>query len=146
MIRVENSTVINRPVHEVFAYMTEPKNLPEWNSLLLEARAEGPVRQGTKIHTVAKFLGRKMESTSEVIEYETNKKFVAKTPSPFPITNTTLLEAEGGGTKVIAVFEGEPGGFFKLGEPIVARIAKKQRQAQFDTLKEILEAQVPAKA
>ncbi len=45
-----------------------------------------------------------------------------------------------------ASVEADVGGFFKLGEPIVARIAQKQFQTVLDTLKEILEAQVPAKA
>ncbi len=42
------------------------------------------------------------------------------------------------------VFEGEPGGFFKVGEPLLVRIAKKQIQAQLDTVKELLEARTPA--
>ena len=35
-------------------------------------------------------------------------------------------------------------GFFKIGEPILVRIAKKQFQAQLDTMKELLEAPTPA--
>ncbi len=104
------------------------------------------MRRGTKVHQVAKFLGRKMELTAEVTEYEPNKKFSTKTSAPFPLTITNLFEAAGGGTRLTAIGEAEVGGFFKLGEPIVARIAQKQFQAQIDTLKEILEAQVPAKA
>jgi hypothetical protein len=55
-----------------------------------------------------------------------------------------MFEAAGKGTQVRAVFEGEPGGFFKVGEPILARIAKKQFQVQLDTVKELLEARTPA--
>ncbi len=146
MIKVESTTVINRSVAEVFAYMSNQENVPEWNSLVLESKAEGPMRRGTKVHQVAKFLGRKIELTSEVTEYEPNKKFAAKASAPFPLTITNVFEAAGGGTRVMATAEGEVGGFFKLGEPIVGRIAQKQFQAQLDTLKEILEAQVPAKA
>jgi hypothetical protein len=106
--------------------------------------SETPVRVGTKIQQRARFLGRKIESTSEVIQHEPNKRFVTQTDKPFSLTITNTFEPEGGGTRVVVGLEGEPGGFFRLGEPIVARIAKKQLQAQLDTVKELLEAQVPA--
>jgi uncharacterized protein YndB with AHSA1/START domain len=145
MVKFEVSVRINRPVEEVFAYMEDPKKLPEWNSIVEEATpTETPVRVGTKIQQRAKFLGRKIESTSEVVQHEPNKRFVTQTDKPFSLTITNTFEPEGGGTRVVVTLEGEPGGFFRLGEPIVGRIAKKQLQAQLDTVKELLEAQVPA--
>ena len=143
-MKFEISTHINRPVAEVFKYMTDPAKLPEWNSVVEEASAtETPVRVGTKVQSKARFLGRKIEGTFVVTEHELNKRFANKAEKPFPLTVTNTFEAEGGGTKVVAIFDGEPGGFFKIGEPILARIAKKQFQAQLETAKELLEAQVP---
>jgi len=145
MVKFEISAHINRPLAEVFKYMADPTKLPEWNSIVEEATAsETPIRVGTRVQQRARFLGRKIEWTLEVTEHELNKRFVQKTEKPFPFAVTNTFEAEGGGTKVIAGLEGEPGGFFKIGEPILTRIAKKQFQAQLDTAKELLEAQVPA--
>ncbi len=141
MVKFEISVQINRPVAEVFKYMDDPTKLPEWNSIVEESRpSETPIRVGTKIHSRARFLGRKIESTFDVVEHEPNKRFVSKTDKPFPFTQTVNFQAEGGGTRLVSTFEGDPGGFFKLGEPILARIAKKQFQAQLDTVKELLEA------
>jgi uncharacterized protein YndB with AHSA1/START domain len=145
MVKFEISAHINRPVSEVFKYMADPAKLPEWNSIVEESTpSETPVRVGTRIHERARFLGRKIESTAEVIEHEPNKRFTTKTDKPFPLTISNAFEVEGSGTKVVVALEGEPGGFFKVGEPILVRIAKKQLQAQLDTAKELLEAQVPA--
>ena len=145
MVKSETSVHINRPVTEVFKYLSDPTKLPEWASMFDEAKAsETPIRVGTKIETRAGFLGRKMESTYEVIEHEPNKRFVTKTDKPFPLKRTDSYESEGGGTKVVVVLEADPGGFFRLAEPILSRIMKKQGQAQLDTVKEILEAEVPA--
>jgi len=144
MVKFEISTHINRPVGEVFKYLADPTKLPEWNSVVEEATpSETPVRVGTKIQTRARFLGRKIDSPTVVSEFELNKRYTNKSEKPFPLTITNTFEAEGGGTKVVAIFDGEPGGFFKVGEPILARIAKKQFQAQLETAKELLEAQVP---
>ena len=145
MVKFEVAVEINRPIDEVFAYMADPTKTPEWNSIVEEARpSETPVRRGTTISSRARFLGRKIDSTFEVVEYVPNKTFVQRTDKPFAFTITNVFEAAGKGTRVKGAFEGEPGGFFKLGEPILARIAKKQFQAQLDTAKELLEARTPA--
>ena len=145
MVKFEVAVEINRPIGEVFAYLDDPTKMPEWNSLVEEARpSETPVRRGTTISTRARVLGRKIESTLEVVEHVPNETVVQRMDKPFPFTITNVFEAAGKGTRVKTVFEGEPGGFFKLGEPILARILKKQSQAQADTVKELLEARTPA--
>jgi uncharacterized protein YndB with AHSA1/START domain len=145
MVKFEISEHINRPVAEVFKYISDPTKLPEWNTIVEESiPSETPIKVGTRVKQRARFLGRKLESTAEVTEHQLDKRFTTKTDKPFPLTVSTAFEAEGGGTKLVLVMEGEPGGFFKVGEPILARIAKKQMQAQLDTAKELLEAQVPA--
>lgn len=144
MVKFEISTHINRPIAEVFKYMSDPTKLPEWNAVVEEATpSEIPVKVGTKIQTRARFLGRKIESPAVVTEHDLNKRYTTKSDKPFALTIINTFETEGGGTKVVAIFDGEPGGFFKVGEPILARIAKKQFQAQLETAKELLEAQVP---
>jgi len=145
MVKFEITTHINRPVADVFKYMADPTKLPEWNNIVEEATpSETPVRVGTKIQVRARFLGRKIDSPTLVTEYELNKRFTNKSEKPFPLSVTNIFEAEGGGTKLTSQFETDAGGFFKIGEPILARIAKKQFQTQLDTAKELLEAQVPA--
>lgn len=145
MVSFEISVQINRPLEEVFAYLDDFRNLPEWNTVVEEANpSETPTRVGTKTQIRARFLGRKIESTQEVVEHQPNRRVVIKSDKPFPLTQTVTFERVTSGTKVTLLAEVEPGGFFKLGETIVNRIAKKQFQAQLDTLKEILEARTPA--
>src|SRR5260370_19552529 len=146
MWKLEISREIKRPVEEVFASVTDPANAPEWNSAVLECSSEppGPTRVGSKFRIVSRILGRRIESTAEVTELVPNRKLVHKTNSPFPLEAAYLTEATAGGTKVTLEGIAEPGGFFKLAEPALGRITKKQLQAQFDTMKEVLEARAPA--
>ncbi len=76
MVKRETSIIIDRPIGEVFAVLADPKNQPQWDSSLLEARLvpEGPVSVGTRIIEVRKFMGRTSENTGEVIEFEPNAK------------------------------------------------------------------------
>ena len=145
MIRCEISTEIKRPVVEVFAYADDPRSWPEWNSIIEEVTvSKTPLRLGTKIKQRGRLPGRRLETVSEVTEHVPNQKAVWKMDKPFPGTITGLYQAAGGSTRVTVIYEGEPGGFFKVGEPILARIVKKQFQAQLDTLKELLEARATA--
>jgi len=145
MVRTEITAEIKRPLAEVFAYASDPRNMPEWNSNVEEATAaEMPLGKGTKVTTTIRFLGRRFEVVNEVVEYVPNQKLVEKGEKPFPATISMLFESSGEGTRLTTIGELEPGGFFKLGEPILARIIKKQFQAQLDTMKELLEAGVPA--
>ncbi len=145
MVKVEISLHINRPVAEVFNYLNDPAKMPEWNSTMEDVTpSESPLKVGTRIRTRVRMLGRKIEGTVEVVEHEPNKRFVLKGDQPFPLKAIYTFQAENGGTRLVSAAEAELGGFFKLSEPILARIVKKQLQAQFETAKELLEAQVPA--
>jgi uncharacterized protein YndB with AHSA1/START domain len=140
MVRLEFTITINRPPSEVFAYLTDPQHLPEWQSSALEAKADRPMGVGTRIMDVRKFLGRRVESTVEVTEYEPDSKFSLKALSgPIPFQAHHTLRADDGGTRLTFVGEGEPGGFFKLAGPLVARQAERQFKGDFETLKDLLE-------
>lgn len=52
-----------------------------------------------------------------------------------------IVEAVEGGTKVTAVAEFETGGFFKLADPIIARMDQRQYETNLRNLKDLLEAQ-----
>jgi carbon monoxide dehydrogenase subunit G len=129
MIKVKHSTVINRPLREVFAFVADPENNAKWQEGLVESRLEspGPVVPGAKITDVRSFLRRRVESKLEVIAYEPNREFSLKVisgPLLFAIKQT--FESVAGGTRIDIVAEGEPGGFFKLAEGMV----KKQLESQ----------------
>ena len=145
MIKFENSVVINRPIDEVFEFMTHAENNPQWQSGAQEVMktSEGPTDVGTTYTAVTGLLGRRIESAIEITAYEPNKRMAGKTtsgPIPFQFDNTIEALAEGG-TKVTNSAEGAPGGFFKLAEPVVARMIKRQNESNFANLKDLLEAQ-----
>jgi len=144
MARMEASVVINRPVEEVFAHMTKVENWPQWHSGMLEAEqtSEAPMGVGTTIRGVNQFLGRRMEWTSEITEYEPNRKWGQKLISgPMSMEQSVTFEPVKGGTSLTVVGEGEFGGFFKVAEPLVIRTAGSQLKGNLAKLKEILEAQ-----
>ena len=140
IVRVDGSIVINRTPDEVFAYATDPAHTPEWQSSALETSVDGPVQAGASGKEVRKFLGRRMESTMKIEAFEPPRRFalqVTSGPVPFHVEQT--VEPEGTGSRVSVTIEGEPGGFFKLADPLVERAVRRELEGNLATLKDILE-------
>jgi uncharacterized protein YndB with AHSA1/START domain len=140
IMRVDGSIVINRTPDEVFAYATDPAHTPEWQSSALETSVDGPVQAGASGKEVRKFLGRRMESTMKIEAFEPPRRFalqVTSGPVPFHVEQT--VEPEGTGSRVSVTIEGEPGGFFKLADPLVERAVRRELEGNLATLKDILE-------
>jgi len=143
MARAEVSTTIKRPVEDVWAVISNVENNPKWSSFALDAKqtSPGPLGVGTTARFVGKFLGRRMESESVITEFEPNRKYTWESKSgPFPLKGSTALEQIDGGTRVTGTIEAEPGGFFKLAEPLVVSMAKRSVQGDLDNLKDLMEA------
>ncbi len=144
-MRVENSITIERPIEKVFDYVSDPENLPEWSSIVLEVHKEGPSQpeEGDRFTSVAKFLGRRFETPFEVTARRPPRLHSHKsTGGPMPQEWTrTFEETAGGGTRLTQVVEGEPGGFFRLAGPLLERAGSRQFRADLENLKDLLEAQ-----
>ena len=144
MAKIEHSVVINRPVEEVWAFMADPENDSQWVSGLVESTltTEGPIGVGSRMRDVRRFLGRQMESTLEITEWEPNKRASMKSLSgPMKFQGTRTFESVEGGTRVNESVEAEIGGFFRLAEPLVVRMGKRQIQTDYANLKDVLESQ-----
>jgi carbon monoxide dehydrogenase subunit G len=145
MIKNEISILFHRPVHEVFDYLSDFQNGPQWQSGLqgVGRITEGPIGVGTRFTSVRKAMGRRMESGIEFTAFELNKRFAIKSYSgSSPFKQTFQFEQEGEGTRLNSTFELELGGLMNLAEPLVAPRVRREMKADFDTLKEIIESRV----
>src|SRR5919112_3979758 len=145
-MHVEESVVINRPPQEVFDYVANRENLPEWSSPILEVQkhTRGPLtEEGARYTTVAKALGRRFQTPFEVTVHDPPRRHTdTSRGGPFPQEYTHIFEeVEGGGTRLTEVTEGEPGGFFRVVGPLLEASGRRQFRADLETLKDLLEAQ-----
>ena len=146
MIRIQASVTVNRPLEEVFRFMTDNQNALQWQSGLLEARVTNDVvGVGKTWVDVVQFLGRRIEVASELTEFEPLRVVGFKSTSgPIPLEGRYAFEPDGEGTKITFAMQGEAGGFFKLAEPIVARSTQRQWETNLANLKDLLEQQAPS--
>ena len=143
MVRAEESIFVERPIEEVFGYLTDLDSVPEWqtNVLFLQLDSPGGLRVGARLIELRKFRGRKVESVVEVTEYEPPFRYTTRVQSgPIPFEISNVFSETGGGTRIDAVVEGEPGGFFGLVEWRVVKAVERELWNSLATLKDILEA------
>ena len=143
MATIELSIVINRPIEEVFAFVSNPETYPKWVSSSREVTitSAGPLGVGTTFCSVLTFMGRRLGGEIEFTEYEPNRSFTEKVKTgPFPVENRFTCARVKGGTQVTSTQAAEPGGFFKLAEPLLVRLFKRQLEADFANLKDLLES------
>lgn len=145
MARVEASALIKRPVEAVFEFVTNPENDSLWQTGGVgdfEQTPEGPIRLGTTQKGVSQFLGQRAEWTTEVTEYEPNRKVTYDLAwGPIRAEQSAIFEPVEGGTRFTLVTEGEVGGFFKVAEPVAIRVIRRDIEASVANLKDILEAE-----
>ena len=143
MITVERAVQINKPVADVFAFVTNDENTIKWQ-IGVEGveQGEGPANTvGSRYTEVRKFMGQEMKTTLEIIAFEANAKWGAKVvKGPVPYEITTTFEPADGGTKMTTHIEGEPSGFFKVAQGMVTSQLEKNLEESGQKLKELLEA------
>jgi uncharacterized membrane protein len=143
-MRVEVSVLVERPADEVFAYITNFENNPKWQSGMQECTftTEPPLRVGSRYKQVAKFMGQRIESAFEVLEYEPNRMIrFHSTSGTFPIRIMRSVEPVGTATKVTAIIEGEPDGLLKWLTPITRPMMENNIKQDYQRLKQLLETE-----
>ena len=92
------STVIGKPIAEVFAFVTNVENQARWPSATLEnaQTTPGPMAAGTLMRHVGKWLGRRYETVARVTEYTPDRQWSYTTVSgPFRVAFQYMLIASG---------------------------------------------------
>ena len=143
MARIEDSIQVKCPVDKVFAYTTDAKNWPKWQSFIPEAEqtSQGPMTVGATFKGVNRVMGRSMKWTAVATEYESNKKWGKKIASgDVAIEEHMTYSPVEGGTTFTIVYNMKAGGFLKLLLPMMAGSLRKETKKSLGNLKRILEA------
>jgi len=141
MPKVECSIVIDQPIEKVFTYTTTPSNYINWQPWILDSQAERRISTGTRIEVISQFMGRKLDMTTQVVEYVPSKRLVAQgVPGSFFKHLVYRFEPEGESTKVTYIVEYQPRGLLQMLGPLTVSRFQREVEDSLRNLKGVLEA------
>jgi uncharacterized protein YndB with AHSA1/START domain len=144
MARVEESVKIMRPPDKVFAYTTDAKSWPKWQTIIpaAEQTSPGPIGVKSTFKGKSRMMGLTMDWTSVAKEYEPDKHFAKNitTPAMFVEQHNTYKPVEGG-TEFTLLYVVKVRGVFKLFSPMLISTLRKELKKSLGNLKSVLEAQ-----
>lgn len=142
MIRVADQVVVDRPAHEVWEFLMDPSNQAKWQTSVISTRREpdGPTTVGTRYVETRRLLGKSFEMTFEVIRFDAPRhSAIELLTGPIRGGAGYNLEPFGNGTRMTLSARLDTGGFFKLAEPVLSRIFKRELEGYLENLKKLVE-------
>ena len=143
---IVNSIEISRRPEDVFAYVTDPSRLAEWQKSVVSARADGPTAVGCKV-VVTRQVGRmERPMTAEIAELTPPRTWkIRGTDGPIRGDVDGAVEPLGDGdrSRVTIALNLKGYGIGKVLLPLfVGRQARAEMPQNMATLKENLESAV----
>lgn len=143
MTHIEHTVTIARPVEDVWAYVMDTRNDPKWMTNVIEVGrgSDQPVAPGLEIEETVKFYGVRLKVVLTITEHEppTRSAIVVRGPRGVGGTGFYGLEEVDGVTRFTMATDTDAHGFFKLTEPVFARMARRDLSASAGHLKDLLE-------
>ena len=142
MINLDLGILIDKPVQDVFAFVTNPNNMSKWNSAVVSMQqiTPGAVGVGTKFKNVGEMLGRRIEGEMQVVAFEPDSKYgFQMNAGPMQVNVVLTFKTVGTGTKINLNAQGNPAGVFKLAEGVMQGRVKSMREENLARLKSVLE-------
>jgi uncharacterized protein YndB with AHSA1/START domain len=142
MIDFQTSVRVARPREELFAFVADPHQLPQWNSAVRSVRPTSPPPRAIgSTYTMRRELpGGPAENTLEIVELEPPSAFALRTTSgPTPFLYRYRFIADGPVTVIELDATVELGGLAGRLGPLAARAVRHGVDANLATLKRLQE-------
>lgn len=143
MTDVHASIDIDRPAGEVFGYIADMANNPHWQRGQERCTwtSEPPLGLGSTYDQEASFLGKRIRSSFEVVDYEPDHTIRIRTTGgtmPIDVIRTVTPLSEGR-CRVTADVRGEPPLVMRLAGPLLDRLVARSVRGDYRRLKALLE-------
>jgi len=141
MVKLQKNIKIHAPVEKVFAFLTDPHNLPDiWPSMIDVKNVTTADGGGYNFDWVYKMAGMKFDGRSEATEFVLNQRHGTKSTKGIESKFTWIYQREDNDTKLTVDIE------YKVPVPLIGKLAEavilKQNDHEADTLLENLKSRM----
>lgn len=142
---IQHTAIIDRPVNEVFGYVSNPENDAEWSGVIVEAPSmEGEMEVGaTWSVEVTNPVGTE-ELEYECTKYDPPSRYALRTVTGFLNDRIHSAEdfhviSEGDSTRLEIKASFTVRGFLRVARPILARMIRSDAEDSFERLESSLQ-------
>lgn len=145
MPKVEQTTIISRPVGEIYAYLCDLEQLPARAPSITNVNiiSKGVLKEGMRFEVTSSSRGRQIQMVNEIFDLVENRSIGFRTISgtqPYEeFYQFTEVET---GTEVVLRATGEMLGLTKFFSRSFKRLLKKQIKNDLERLKDLLEKDI----
>lgn len=119
MATISNSIRINAPFEDVFAYVSDPSNAPEWFVGMTEVSNITGSGVGKHYQWKYRMVGVPLQGEGTITEYVPSERMVVETKGGVSGKLTYTFEAHEGGTKLSVETE------YTIPVPVLGKLAEK---------------------
>ena len=140
---MDDVILINRPIQEVFAFVTDHANDKYWKPFVTESRqiSAGAIGVGTRFEIVAVAGSYRRAGEVEVLEYEPHRFYVYRANDKiYPFIAQLSFSETASGTQIRGHVEFQAKGLWKVFTPFFLMFIRGQSKQTFARLKQVIES------
>lgn len=140
------SVFINRSQQDVFDFLSDPANIPKWDSDFESAEwmSSNTPGVGSTYRASGKRLGAEKDGFFEIVQWDRPNRYSYKAKERMFLFEhaeiAIMLKPKGDGTEATCEYHFEIVGTLKFAEGLVARMGKKRIESNLNAAKGLLEA------
>lgn len=146
MITFTNTIDITRPINDVYEYLADLRNVPEWNWAIesTEPTSDGPIRVGSTFRQIRHIPTRSVEEL-QITELQQEERIVVSGQvGPFNARIVYNLSPSHDGTTVENTMALEATGPTRMLSSLIGPRVSRSVASNLADLKKLLESQTPA--
>lgn len=141
---IEYSITINRSVGEVFRFVADFRNTPQWQTDVDQVfQTEPSLRTGVMVTETrrTRLLGWKLDFNADVIGYQPNRMIELKgVLGAFPCKTIYTFETARGATQLTQSLDIRMGFLYGLFAPMMRGVMLRRTQSSLEKLRQIMES------
>ena len=139
--RVAMSLHIDRSAPDVFAFISDTRHDLQWlgNAVARRKVTAGPIGVGTRFESTDRLGPRTIETTEEIIEFEQDRRVMARVSESWDGAYEICVEPDDGGTLLSVDMNVHGNGLLGLLDMLPDAVMRRQFERDAGRLKELLE-------
>jgi hypothetical protein len=140
---MDDLITIDRPIQQVFAYVTDHANDKYWKPFVTESRqiSAGPIGVGTRFEIATLAWNYRRAGEVEILEYKPHSYYVYQAHDKiYPFIARLWFSESASGTEIRGQVEFQTKGLWKALTPLFLMFIRGQSKQTFARLKQVIES------